>query len=99
MSAAVIVVVEVGEECVGAVLVGVVDVGSDPFLEECLDEAFCFAVCLGAADAGVERFDAAFAAAVFPGALEAFAVVGEDFFGLDSVLAVEAAAVAEEVEG
>ena len=84
-----IVVVEVGEECVGAVLVGVVDVGSDPFLEECLDEAFCFAVCLGAADAGVERFDAAFAAAVFPGALEAFAVVGEDFFGLDSVLAVE----------
>lgn len=28
-----------------------------------------------------------------------FAVVGEDFFGLDSVLAIEAAAVVEEVEG
>jgi len=99
VSAAVIVVVEVFEERVGAVLVAGVDVGADPFFEEGLDEAFCFAVCLGAADAGVERFDAAFAAAVFPGALEAFAVVGEDFFGLDPECLVEAAAVVEEVEG
>jgi hypothetical protein len=57
------------------VLVAGVDVGADPFFEEGLDEALGFAVCLRAADAGVERFDAAFAAAVFPGALEAFAVV------------------------
>jgi hypothetical protein len=64
-----------------------------------LDEAFGFAVCLGAADAGVQRSDAGVAAAVFPGALEAFAVVGQDLLGLDAVLAVEASAVVEEVEG
>ncbi|HEY5294415.1 MAG TPA: hypothetical protein VIJ70_02920 [Gaiellaceae bacterium] len=86
-------------EGVGAVLVCVVDVGADPSVEECLDEPFGFAVCLGSADAGVERFDAAVAAALFPGALEAFAVVCQDLFDLDAVVAVEAAAVVEEVEG
>jgi hypothetical protein len=43
--------------------------------------------------------DGGCAAAFFPGALEAFAVVGEDLLDLDAVAAVEAAAVVEEVEG
>jgi hypothetical protein len=99
VSSLVVVVVEIVDEGVCAVLVGVVGVGADPAVEECLDEAFGFAVCLRSADAGVERGDAALAAALFPGALEAFAVVGEDLLDLDPVAAVEAAAAVEEVEG
>jgi hypothetical protein len=95
VSASVVVVVEIVHEGVCAVLVCGVGVGADPAVEECLDEAFGFAVCLWAADAGVARGDAA----LFPGALEAFAVVGEDLFDLDAVAAVEAAAAVEEVEG
>jgi hypothetical protein len=99
VSSLVVVVVEIVHEGVGAVVVCVVDVGADPSVEECLDEALGFAVCLGSADAGVERFDSAVAAALFPGALKAFAVVCQDLFDLDAVAAVEAAAGVEEVEG
>jgi hypothetical protein len=79
--------------------VGWVVVGSDPFVEQGADEAFGFAVCLGASDAGVAGCDAGVSAALFPAALEAFAVVGEDFLDGDAVLVVEALAVGEEVEG
>jgi len=98
VSASLVVVVEIVQERVGAVLVGVVGVGADPFVEECLDEAFGFAVCLRSADPCVAWGDPDVVAGLFPGALEAFAVVGEDLFDLDSVLAVEAAALVEEVE-
>ena len=99
MAASLVVVVEIVQERVGAVLVGGVGVGADPFVEEGLDQAFGFAVCLGSADAGVAGGDADGGAGLVPGALEAFAVVGEDFFDLDPVGAVEAAALLEEVEG
>ena len=78
-----VVVVEIVQERVGAVLVGLVGVGADRFVEQGFDEAFGFAVCLGSADAGVAWEEAAVAAVLFPGALEAFAVVGEDLFGFD----------------
>ena len=58
-----------------AVAVVGVDVGAEPFVEERLDEAFGFAVCLGAADAGVAGCEADVAAAGLPAALEALAVV------------------------
>jgi hypothetical protein len=99
VSALVVVVVEIVHEGVGAVLVGLVGVGADPFVEQGLDEPFGFAVCLGSADAGVAGGDPDLLAALFPGPLEAFAVVGEDFLDLDSVGVVEVAAVVEEVEG
>ncbi len=67
-------------------------------MEERLDEAFGFAVCLGAADAGVAGCEADVAAAALPAALEAVAVVGEYLLDLDLVAVVEAAAVCEEVE-
>ena len=71
-----VVVVEIVPECVGAVLVCLVGVGPDPFVEQRLDQAFGFAVCLGSADPGVAWGDADGGAGLVPGALEAFAVVG-----------------------
>ena len=79
--------------------VGFVVVGSDPFVEQGADEAFGFAVCLGASDAGVAGCDVGVSAAFFPSALEAFAVVGQDLFDGDAVVFVEGLAVVEEVEG
>jgi len=80
------------------VLVAGVVVGAGPFVEQGLDEAFGFAVCLRAAGAGVERLDRAAAAACFPLPLEVFAVVGQELFDRDAVLVVEAAAAVEEGE-
>jgi hypothetical protein len=79
--------------------VGFVVVGSDPFVEQGADEAFGFAVCLWASDAGVAGCDVGVSAAFFPSALEAFAVVGQDLFDGDAVVFVEGLAVVEEVEG
>jgi hypothetical protein len=73
-------------------------VGSGPFVEQRFDEAFGFAVCLWAADAGVAGSQSASYELVVPGALEAFAVVGQDFVELDPVAAVDGAAAVEEVE-
>jgi hypothetical protein len=80
------------------VLVAGVDAVVEPFAAEGLDEAFGFAVGLRAARPGVAWGEAEVAAAGLPLALEALAVVGQDLFGRDAVIGVEAAAFVQEGE-
>jgi hypothetical protein len=53
---------------------------------------------LGTADAGVAGSESLLGELLVPAALEAFAVVGEDFLEFDPVAAVAVAAACEEVE-
>src|SRR5258707_14150784 len=84
----------------GSFAAGAVDGAVGPAVEECADEAFGFAVCLGAAWPSADGVDAeGFAADRLDGGGVAGAVVGEQPFDLDAVAAVEGDGSAEGSSG